>query len=87
MDKLERYYNYIVDDLVNDTKFDHEDRMLIMPFTKTACYINLLKGIDLLGYTHANDFSTYVQGRYGIRSFEVPTLWNLYKEKVLNLYL
>ena len=30
--KLEKYYNYIVNDMVNQTTIDNENRLIILPF-------------------------------------------------------
>ena len=30
--KLDRYYNYIVNDMVSNTSIDNENRLIILPF-------------------------------------------------------
>jgi len=87
--KVERYINYVVEDLVNNTKIDPD----------------FIWGIESIGVGRvitpwngryefnefplpnvlSSNYIKYVQDLYGVRYYEGRTIWVLYKERIMSL--
>ena len=80
MNKKEKYYNYVVDDLVKNTEIDHDQETIKFPFyynyTPFPLY-SLLSSLTI--------FSKHVIERYGVHDEEMSIIWNQYREKILTI--
>ncbi len=81
MNKKEKYYNYVVNDLVSKTEIDNERKENSFPYlpspTKTS--------VPSLFSLPSRLFSKYITERYGTHDGEIKIIWNLYKEKIQSL--
>tara|TARA_R110000803_G_scaffold193342_2_gene256275 strand:- start:52 stop:324 length:273 start_codon:yes stop_codon:yes gene_type:complete len=83
--RREKYYNYVIDDLVKKTEMDYEREKIIFPFN-----IHLLFGFQSTIFINPNrintfDFKNYIVKTYGVHDEEVEDIWELYKERMLIL--
>ncbi len=78
--KLEKYINYIVDDLVKNTEIDYDERRIYFPFSPMSF---LFYHLPLL--FSSSSFSTYNQQKYGAKEEETKIIWDLYEERILSL--
>tara|TARA_R110002126_G_scaffold218330_1_gene364049 strand:+ start:1266 stop:1517 length:252 start_codon:yes stop_codon:yes gene_type:complete len=80
MSKKEKYYNYVVNDLVSKTEIDHDKKRIKFPFHSlyTSFFYSFPPSPILL-------FSKYITERYGTHDGEIKIIWNLYKEKIHSL--
>ena len=85
MNKKEKYYNYVVNDLVSKTEIDHGKKRIKFPF-----YYNYISP-DPSQYPHLffsfisssfSRFSKHVIERYGVHDEEMEIIWYQYKEKI-----
>lgn len=83
MNKLEKYINYIVEDLVNNTEIDYLKRTFNFPFFPTSTNTTLEYVKDQ--YAPPGLLYNYLQLRYGSRKEEVKIVWNIFKERILSL--
>ena len=91
MDKLERYHNYIVDDLKKDTVILYDYYELSFPWDPVRWVGDFPHGGTDIGifrlsyYKPSIDqmkkFAKYVMEKYGAREEEAETIYNLYREK------
>ena len=87
--KLERYYDYIVNDLLDNTIIDMDNRFYKFPFIKDNVRWNM-DVMDLTipiqsSNTNSNlfgHFYVYLDNMYGIKPEEVMTLWKRYIDKL-----
>jgi hypothetical protein len=81
MNKKEKYYNYVVNDLVSKTEIDNERKENSFPYlpspTKTS--------VPPLFSLPSRLFSKHVIERYGTHDGEIKIIWNLYKERIHSL--
>ena len=91
MDKKEKYYNYVVEDLVKNTEIYHDQETIKFPFYYTFLSLSiptylplslLLSSPPSHYYSLFSHFSNYVIERYGVHDEEMEIIWNLYKEKI-----
>lgn len=75
----ERYINFIVEDLVKNTKVDNTLLLLPYPSTLKSRY-----SIDRLKYQRS--FYIHIMERYGVRQEEKQIIFDLYKKKLIDLY-
>tara|TARA_R110000751_G_scaffold15833_1_gene50850 strand:+ start:725 stop:982 length:258 start_codon:yes stop_codon:yes gene_type:complete len=82
MDKKERYYNFIVDDMVKKTEIDHDKKRIKFPFHSlyTSFFFFLTPPLSFFPL-----FPKYITERYGTHDGEIKIIWNLYKEKIQSL--
>ena len=81
MNKEEKYYNYVVDDLVKNTEIDHDQETIKFPF-----YYNYTPFPFVLhSHTISTIFSKHVIERYGVHDEEMRIIWNQYREKILTI--
>ena len=80
MNKKEKYINYVVNNLVTQTKIDYDQGKILPP-------LNFLSPLSL--FTTSNPyfflpihFSKYITERYGIHDEDVDNTWKLYKGKI-----
>jgi hypothetical protein len=86
MSKKEKYYNYVVNDLVSKTEIDNDQEKIKFPFL-------LLHPFPFFYYHPHFPLSTYlfpsfikyVKTRYGAHDGEIKIIWNLYKERIHSL--
>jgi hypothetical protein len=74
--RKERYYNFIIDELIKDTRYDIEMGVISTPDGRDF-YSN-----DFYGGTH---FNQYVMDTYGAKRKEAKTIWGIYREKMLDI--
>ena len=93
MNKIERYKEYIINDLVESTQIIGDDgddywSEIRFPFDKAGTYG--IRYLDLLQPTSKNytnhllfsRFSNYVKDMYGVSNDEVVSLWYSYIENL-----
>ena len=87
--KLERYYDYIVNELLEDTIVDMDNRFYKFPFIMD----NVRWNMDVMDLTQPiqssntnsnlfGHFFVYLDNTYGVKPEEVSTLWNKYVNKL-----
>jgi len=81
--KLEKYYNYVVDDLVNNTNIDYDNGRIIAPFLYPP-NMNFHKEFYFNLFSHPS-FKPHVISMYGIKEDEVKDLWERYKLSIYTL--
>ncbi len=90
--KLERYYNYIVDEMLSKTevnfdKWSGETVVVYYPFMNIGIsylgFVRILEGLRETFYKH---YVEYVQGTYGVKTEEVKILWGKYINKVYKTF-
>jgi hypothetical protein len=85
MNKKEKYYNYIVDDLVKNTEIDNKQGIVKFPFL-TFLFSSSTRFFKFPSTTFSfTSFSKYVQERYGTRDGEIDIILELYKERISSL--
>jgi hypothetical protein len=87
--KLERYYDYIVNELLENTTIDMDNRFYKFPFMYSSVRWNMdVMDLTISIYsspTNSNlfgHFYNYVNDMYGIKREEVMTLWKRYIDKL-----
>jgi len=87
--KLERYYDYIVNDILDNTIIDMDNRFYKFPFIKD----NIKWNMDVMDLTvpfknsstNSNIFShffVYLDTMYGVKPQEMVTLWEMYVDRI-----
>lgn len=87
--KLERYYDYIINELLEDTIVDMDNRFYKFPFIMD----NVRWNMDVMDLTQPiqssntnsnlfGHFFVYLDNTYGVKPEEVSTLWNKYVNKL-----
>ena len=87
--KLERYYDYIINELLEDTIVDMDNRFYKFPFIKD----NVRWNMDVMDLTQPiqssntnsnlfGHFYVYLDSMYGVKPEEVTTLWYIYVNKL-----
>lgn len=87
--KLERYYDYIINELLEDTIVDMDNRFYKFPFIMDNVRFNM-DVMDLTqpiqsSNTNSNlfgHFYLYLDKTYGIKPEEVSLLWYIYVNKL-----
>jgi hypothetical protein len=89
MDKKEKYYSYVVEDLIKNTEIDYEQGKIKLPFYYRYIFFSssllhtFLTPLPPSPYLHTfSRFSKHVIERYGVHDEEIKIIWNLYKEKI-----
>tara|TARA_R110000868_G_scaffold408977_2_gene693580 strand:- start:63 stop:368 length:306 start_codon:yes stop_codon:yes gene_type:complete len=91
MSKKEKYYNYIINDLVKDTNIDEElsnqlgTDFVVFPFKKEGKVFGdthmapvYSLGLSFMSMTFKDNFTEHLQSMYGVREDEVEILNDLY---------
>jgi hypothetical protein len=83
--KQEKYYSYVVEDLIKNTEIDYDQEIIKFPFTYSPILILLLSSpfFPSLSYPYLSSFSSYLLGRYAINE-GLSELWGLYINKIKN---
>ena len=81
MDKKEKYINYVVNNLVTQTKIDYDQGKILPPshFPLHSFPLSPPPSISSLFFYY---FSKYITERYGIHDNDVDNTWEIYKEKI-----
>tara|TARA_B110000211_G_scaffold198737_1_gene228801 strand:- start:918 stop:1163 length:246 start_codon:yes stop_codon:yes gene_type:complete len=77
MDKKEKYYNYVVNDIVKNTDIDYDREKIKFPFYNNSIFFSFLPLSSLF-----SRFSKHVIERYGVHDEEIKIIWYQYKEKI-----
>ena len=87
--KQEKYYNYVVNDLVKNTEIVYEKQRINFPYPSTNHFPNnLLHSSPATNHSFftspsvSSSFSDHIQGKYGAHDYEVEIIWNLYKQRI-----
>ena len=87
--KLERYYDYIVSELLENTIIDMDKRFYKFPFMYSSVRFNMdVMDLTISIYsspTNSNLFGHFyelVNDTYGVKPEEVMTLWKRYIDKL-----
>lgn len=95
MDKKERYYDYIINDLIDTTQIIGDDgdnywSEVEFPFDKGSTYgiryLNL-RGHDNMGKTFFKlfiKFAHYIVNVYGVKPEEFSMIWNRYLDELVD---
>ena len=85
MDKKERYYNFIVDDLIKKTEIDDNKRIISFPPKPHLLSRRYIHYSEVIFLKLSSVFYTYILKRYGVQNDEVEMIWGLYRERILTL--
>jgi hypothetical protein len=77
MNKKEKYYNYVVNDLVKRSDINYDNKEVTFPFDSTFSSVNYR--IFLLRSKPSNGFSSHVITRYGVNDDEVEMIWGIFR--------
>ena len=88
--KQEKYYSYVVDDLVKNTEIDHDQETIKFPFYNNSHFsshspsphLHSLSPPPSLPQSPLSRFSKHVIERYGVHDEEIKIIWYQYKEKI-----
>mgnify|MGYP001599901285 CR=1 FL=1 len=84
--KIEKYINYVVDDMIKKTEIDYDQETITLPFLLPLTF-------NSFPFTHSiftlsfppNLFSIYIKNLYGIRDEEAQTIWDQYRNRIQTL--
>ena len=77
--KLEKYFNFILDDIMRDTKFHKYNTTVKVEYPYDERYH------PLPPITYPSDkFKNHVRERYGCMDSEIENLWDLYRDRVID---
>lgn len=80
--KLEKYLQFVINDLVNDTKIDYDKRLFSLPFySNTRTHFSMLR--NELNFADPN-FNYYCRNRYGLSKDEIDYVWRNYRSIIEN---
>ena len=86
MDKKEKYINYVVNNLVTQTKIDYDQGKILPPSHFPTHLFSLLphpnSHYPILTTLFFYYFSKYITERYGIHDNDVDNTWEIYKGKI-----
>ncbi len=88
MNKKEKYIEYIVDDLMNNTEIDYEREKTNLLFRFSSFLFSPLPTLasPLLHHSSpAQIFYKYLKEMYGTREEEVEIIWDLYRNRIKSL--
>jgi hypothetical protein len=81
MNKKEKYYNYVVEDIVKNTEIDYDQETIKSPFFPQFIFFKYYPfSSNILSM-----FSNHVRKVYGVHSEEIDIIWVLYKKKIQSL--
>ena len=80
MDKKEKYYNYVVEDLVSKAEIDYDQEII-----KFSPLLLHFPSFTFLPSSPSFSFSNYIKKMYGAHSEEIEIIWKLYKERIQSL--
>jgi len=86
MNKKEKYYNYVVEDIVKNTEIDYDQETIKFPFLHSLSTFHF--SLLLPPFTpsfYPPPFIKYVKTRYGARYEEIKIIFILYKERIQSL--
>tara|TARA_R110000868_G_C10716575_1_gene750425 strand:- start:5 stop:274 length:270 start_codon:yes stop_codon:yes gene_type:complete len=88
VDKKEKYYSYVLEDLIKKTEIDHEKKVIKTPFTKPIFFNanNSYNASNIINYFFF-DFYSYGMERYGIHDEESDIIWDMYRERFKKKWL
>jgi hypothetical protein len=74
-DKKERFLQYIINELVNNTKIDYDEEEIIEPPFYTLHTFPKFSSLDF----PLLSFSNYCKDKYGLTEDEIEYVWDQYK--------
>jgi hypothetical protein len=81
--KQEKYYSYVVDDMIKNTEIDYDQEIIKFPFLFFTYSFYPLFTPQFLSPSSPSFFSNYLLGRYAINE-GLNELWGLYINKIKN---
>ena len=89
MNKKEKYYNYVVEDIVKNTEIDYDQEIIKYPFHLLPLFLPLHLPSHSL-YSHLLlpsliPFANHVRKVYGAHSEEIEIMWDMYRERIQSL--
>ena len=81
MNKKEKYYNYIIDDMVKKTEIDYDRDLIKLPYLSSFSLFHHLFSFFLF----SPSFSNHVRKVYGVHDEEIKIIWDLYKQRINEL--
>jgi hypothetical protein len=85
MNKLEKYINYIVDDLVKDTRIDYDEKRIDTIFPLVYPHASFSFFLKLSFHQIGNATYEHIENKYGVREEELPKIWMVYKGRIEKL--
>ena len=86
MNTKEKYYNFIIDDLVRNTEMDYEKEEILPPFYFfNPPSFHFFANSILHSYSIPVTFTKHVTELYGVRDEEVDFIWDLYRNIIFPL--
>ena len=82
MDKKEKYYNFIVDDLVKKTIVDIDDDKVTYP---VKLNIQVFYDTPFASYGISHEFIRHCEEVYGLNPDEIKNVWREYKSTLKRL--
>ena len=73
---LQRYYNFIVNDLVTDTMLDKEMEVISTPWLVDYYFNDIYIGTM---------FKQYIQKKFGTKNPETHIIWDMYKIRMFEV--
>jgi hypothetical protein len=84
MNKVEKYHQYVIDDLVKDTRIDYDKEKIYLPFRVSSTSFS--SSSTSFSFFHLFllplPFYSYVEGKYGLKDDGVQNIWDQYKQRV-----
>lgn len=80
MNKKQKYYRYIIDTLLNGTKFDHKNDKVQIPWFNGDSRLSAFKyaGEHDINYKQISGFVTFMVNKFGVNDSELQMLWSTY---------
>ena len=78
MNKVEKYHQYVIEDLVKKTNIDYDKKILHFPSLPSSF-------LSLLFYNSPSPptfFSSYVESMYALKGDEIKIIWEQYWDRV-----
>ena len=87
MNKKQKYYKFIIDDMISKTEVDYDTwggTSVVFPYFPEDNYYS--DTIEKLKYhdSYVNDFSYYMSSRYGVIEDEMGMLYQIYLDGVID---
>jgi|TARA_R110000868_G_scaffold408977_1_gene693574 hypothetical protein len=83
MDNKEKYYNYIIDDLLKDVVVDEPYEVIVHGIELDYRAFGRNNGLTI-DHRFVNDLKPYLFSRYGIRESELNIIWFRFSKKVFD---
>lgn len=88
MNKTQKYYEYIADDVLNKSYTERDGSDIIVPTLTGNGRFNLprLLGQSAFFGMYKTYFYNYVTNTYGARDNDLPLIWDIFKSKAIKRF-